>query len=191
MSWLQKLLPPKINRAGTGAKKTVPEGLWSKCPSCSAVLYAADRDANDQVCPKCDYHNRIGARTRLDGLLDPEGRFEIGAEVAPLDTLKFKDSKRYADRLQDAENNSGESEALVVMQGSIKSIPVVIALHLLCCQRWRADAGRHALLDADGQDDGVADTIGGAETAFHFRTDRPDHWRRIGELCVSGRCRDR
>jgi acetyl-CoA carboxylase carboxyl transferase subunit beta len=128
MSWLQKLLPPKINRAGTGAKKTVPEGLWSKCPSCSAVLYAADLDANAQVCPKCDYHNRIGARTRLEGLLDPEGRFEIGAEVAPLDTLKFKDSKRYADRLQDAENNSGESEALVVMQGSIKSIPVVIAV---------------------------------------------------------------
>lgn len=128
MSWLQKLLPPKINRAATGAKKNVPEGLWSKCPSCSAVLYAADLESNANVCPKCGHHNRIGARLRLDALLDPEGRFEIGADVAPLDTLKFRDSKRYADRLVDAERSSGESEALIVMQGAIKSIPVVVAV---------------------------------------------------------------
>ena len=128
MSWLQKLLPPKINRTATGAKKNVPEGLWSKCPSCSAVLYAADLESNAQVCPKCGHHNRIGARLRLDALLDPEGRFEIGGEVAPLDTLKFRDSKRYADRLDDAERNSGESEALIVMQGAIKAISVVVAV---------------------------------------------------------------
>ena len=80
MSWLQKLLPPKINRTGTGAKKNVPEGLWSKCPSCAAVLYATDLEKNANVCPKCGYHNRISARGRLDLLLDPEGRFEINPE---------------------------------------------------------------------------------------------------------------
>ena len=82
MSWLQKLLPPKINRTGTGAKKNVPEGLWSKCPSCAAVLYATDLEKNANVCPKCGYHNRISARVRLDLLLDPEGRFEIGERTS-------------------------------------------------------------------------------------------------------------
>ena len=128
MSWLQKLLPPKINRTGTGARKTVPEGLWSKCPSCGEVLYATDLEKNFNVCPKCGHHNRIGARERLDMLLDGEGRFEIGAEVLPVDTLKFKDSKRYSDRLTDAENTSGESEALIVMQGAIKTVPAVVSV---------------------------------------------------------------
>jgi len=128
MSWLQKLLPPKINRTGTGAKKNVPEGLWSKCPSCSAVLYATDLEKNANVCPKCSYHNRIGARARLDLLLDPEGRFEIGTEVAPVDTLKFKDDKRYPDRLEEAEKETGETDALVVMQGAIKNVPLIAAV---------------------------------------------------------------
>jgi acetyl-CoA carboxylase carboxyl transferase subunit beta len=130
MSWLQKLLPPKINRTeGSGAaRRAMPEGLWSKCPSCASVLYAADLESNAQVCPKCGYHNRIPARLRLDLLLDPEGRFEIGAEIAPLDTLKFRDSKRYPERLTEAEKASGESEALVVMQGAVKTIPVVMAV---------------------------------------------------------------
>jgi acetyl-CoA carboxylase carboxyl transferase subunit beta len=127
MSWLQKLLPPKINRTGTGARKTVPEGLWMKCASCSAVLYATDLEKNASVCPKCAYHNRISARARLDVLLDPEGRFEIGAEVVPVDSLKFKDSKRYPERLEDAEKETGETDALVVMQGAIKNTPVVAA----------------------------------------------------------------
>ena len=127
MSWLQKLLPPKINRTGTGAKRNVPEGLWTKCPSCAAVLYATDLEKNANVCPKCSYHNRIDARARLDLLLDPEGRFEIGAEVLPVDSLKFKDSKRYPQRLAEAEKETGESDALVVMQGAIKNIPLVIA----------------------------------------------------------------
>jgi acetyl-CoA carboxylase carboxyl transferase subunit beta len=94
MSWLQKLLPPKIQR-GTGPRKQVPEGLWTKCPACSAVLYSTDLEKNLNVCPKCGDHQRIGARARLDGLLDPEGRFEIGAEVLPVDSLKFKDSRKY------------------------------------------------------------------------------------------------
>ncbi|HUL92295.1 MAG TPA: acetyl-CoA carboxylase, carboxyltransferase subunit beta [Burkholderiales bacterium] len=127
MSWLQKLLPPKINRTGTGAKKNVPEGLWSKCPSCGAVLYATDLEKNANVCPKCAYHNRISARERLDLLLDPEGRFEIGVEVTPVDSLKFKDDKRYPDRLEEAERTTGETDALIVMQGAIKNVAVVAA----------------------------------------------------------------
>ena len=127
MSWLQKLLPPKINRTGTGTKKNVPEGLWSKCPSCAAVLYATDLEKNANVCPKCGYHNRISARERLDLLLDPEGRFEIGVEVTPVDSLKFKDDKRYPDRLEEAEKTTGETDALIVMQGAIKNVAVVAA----------------------------------------------------------------
>jgi acetyl-CoA carboxylase carboxyl transferase subunit beta len=127
MSWLQKLLPPKINRTGTGTKKNVPEGLWSKCPSCAAVLYATDLEKNANVCPKCAYHNRISARERLDLLLDPEGRFEIGVEVTSVDSLKFKDDKRYPDRLEEAEKATGESDALIVMQGAIKNVAVVAA----------------------------------------------------------------
>jgi len=127
MSWLQKLLPPKINRTATGAKKNVPEGLWSKCPSCSAVLYATDLEKNANVCPKCGYHNRISARGRLDLLLDPEGRFEIGVEIASIDSLKFKDDRRYPERLEEAEKTTGETEALIVMQGAIKNVPLIVA----------------------------------------------------------------
>jgi len=126
MSWLQKLLPPKINRTGTGAKKNVPEGLWSKCPSCAAVLYATDLEKNANVCPKCGHHNRISARVRLDLLLDPEGRFEVGVEVASVVSLKFKDDRRYPERLEEAEKATGETEALVVMQGAIKNVPLIV-----------------------------------------------------------------
>jgi acetyl-CoA carboxylase carboxyl transferase subunit beta len=127
MSWFQKLLPPKIKRNGGATKKTVPEGLWIKCPACEAVLYRADLDNNMGVCPKCEYHNRIGARQRLDLLLDPEGRHEIGAEVRSLDSLKFRDSKRYTERLTEAERDSGETDALVVMQGAVLNVPLVAA----------------------------------------------------------------
>jgi acetyl-CoA carboxylase carboxyl transferase subunit beta len=126
MSWLQKLLPPKIKRA-EGARKTIPEGLWSKCPACEAVLYATDLAQNLNVCPKCGHHHRLKARERLDMLLDAEGRFEIGAEVVPFDALKFKDSKRYPERLAAANEDTGESDALVVMQGSVKTLPLVVA----------------------------------------------------------------
>jgi acetyl-CoA carboxylase carboxyl transferase subunit beta len=127
MSWLQKLLPPKIQRAGPGARKTVPEGLWTKCAACDAVLYSTDLEKNLNVCPKCGHHERLGARPRLDALLDPDGRFEIGSEVLPVDPLKFKDSKKYADRLSDAQEQTAEGDALVVMQGSVKSLAVVCA----------------------------------------------------------------
>jgi acetyl-CoA carboxylase carboxyl transferase subunit beta len=127
MSWLQKLLPPKIKRDSATPKKAVPEGLWSKCDSCEAVLYRTDLEKNFYVCPKCSHHNRISARERLDYLLDLEGRYEIGAEVLPVDSLKFKDSRRYTERLQDARNETSEEDALIVMQGSIKTLPVVAA----------------------------------------------------------------
>lgn len=127
MSWLQKLLPPKIKAKPQGSTKSVPEGLWSKCSACEAVLYRTDLDNNLDVCPKCSHHNAVNARKRLDYLLDPEGRFEIGAEVRPVDILKFKDSKRYTERLEAAREASGEEDALVVMQGAIHSVPVVVA----------------------------------------------------------------
>ena len=128
MSWFQKLLPPKINRRVGEAKKNVPEGLWSKCPSCEAVLYHSDLEKNLGVCPKCGHHHRAAARTRLDWLLDAEGRFEIGAEVLAVDTLKFKDSRKYSERLVASKKSTGEDDALVVMQGAIREVPVVVAV---------------------------------------------------------------
>lgn len=127
MSWLQKLLPPKIKRADTSARKSIPEGLWSKCPACESVLYRSDLESSQWVCPKCSHHQRLRARNRLDLLLDSEGRFEIGAEVVPVDPLKFKDSRRYTERLSAAVDDTGEADAMVVMQGSILTVPVVVA----------------------------------------------------------------
>ena len=127
MSWLNKLLPPKIKRIEGATRRQVPEGLWVKCASCETVLYGTDLEKNASVCPKCGHHHRLTARVRLDLLLDGEGRFEIGAEVLPLDTLKFKDSQRYSDRLDKAVTETGETDALVVMQGSVKNVPLVAA----------------------------------------------------------------
>jgi acetyl-CoA carboxylase carboxyl transferase subunit beta len=127
LSWLQKLLPPKIKRSPGAAKKAVPEGLWVKCDVCEAVLYRADLEKSLNVCPKCSNHNRVTARERLDITLDAEGRYEIGSEVVPVDFLKFVDSRKYIDRLNADQTETGESDALVVMQGSIKTIPVVVA----------------------------------------------------------------
>ncbi|NBO81440.1 MAG: acetyl-CoA carboxylase carboxyltransferase subunit beta [Betaproteobacteria bacterium] len=126
MSWIDKILPPKIQRS-EGPRRSVPEGLWLKCPSCESVLYRTDLENNQQVCPKCDHHLRIRARDRLDKLLDPEGRFEIGQEVLPVDSLKFKDSRKYPERLTEAMEQTGETDALIAMSGAIKSVPVVVA----------------------------------------------------------------
>ena len=98
----------------------MPEGLWVKCPSCEAVLYRTDLEKNLNVCPKCGHHSRLSARERLDQLLDAEGRFEIGSEVLPIDSLKFKDTRKYPERLSAAKEETGETDALVVMQGAIK-----------------------------------------------------------------------
>jgi len=128
MSWLEKILPPKIKRSAGPSKKNVPEGLWSKCPKCDAVLYRTDLEANAEVCPKCAYHSRISARDRLNLMLDENGRKEIGAEVEPIDPLNFKDSKKYVDRVKAAQSEVGEKDALIVMQGSMQSVPVVVAV---------------------------------------------------------------
>ena len=127
MSWLEKLLPPRIQRSDASTRKSMPEGLWVKCPSCEAVLYRSDLEANLHVCPKCSQHMRISARERLDALLDAGGHYEIGQETLPVDTLKFKDSKKYTDRLKSAMESTGETDALIVIGGSILSIPVVVA----------------------------------------------------------------
>jgi len=126
MSWFQKILPPKIKRR-VEARKSMPEGLWSKCPACNEVLYRADLESNLEVCPKCGHHHRIGARARLAMLLDADGQHEIGAQVTPLDPLKFKDSRKYPERLKDAQTGTSETDALVVLGGSVKAVPVVAA----------------------------------------------------------------
>jgi len=126
MSWFEKLMPSRIRTEG-GAKKAVPEGLWAKCPSCSAVLYRAEMERNLEVCPKCGHHNRIGARRRLDLFLDPESREEIGADLESGDPLKFKDSKKYKERLSAAQKKTGEKDALIVLRGQLKGHDIVAA----------------------------------------------------------------
>jgi acetyl-CoA carboxylase carboxyl transferase subunit beta len=127
MSWLDKLLPPKIQHTDPSERRTVPEGLWVKCPSCESVLYNTDLEQNVNVCPKCSHHHRIGARARLDAFLDAEGRYEIGQEVLPVDALKFRDSRKYPERLKAALESTGETDALVVFGGAVHSVPLVAA----------------------------------------------------------------
>jgi acetyl-CoA carboxylase carboxyl transferase subunit beta len=128
MSWLKNVIPPKIKRiVGSVSKKNIPEGLWCKCPSCQAVLYRTDLEQNMEVCPKCSFHNRISARSRIDTLLDKDKRKEIGALIQPLDSLKFNDTQSYADRIKSSQKDLNEKDAMVVMQGSMEGKPVVIA----------------------------------------------------------------
>jgi len=128
MSWLKNVIPPKIKRiVGSVSKKNIPEGLWCKCPSCQAVLYRTDLEQNMEVCPKCSFHNRISARARIDSILDNEKRKEIGAQIQPLDSLKFNDTQSYADRIKSSQKDLNEKDAMVVMQGSIEGKPAVVA----------------------------------------------------------------
>ncbi|MFL0798357.1 MAG: acetyl-CoA carboxylase, carboxyltransferase subunit beta [Cellvibrionaceae bacterium] len=124
MNWLDKLVPSVVRSEGKRSSN-VPEGLWKKCPKCSAVLYRPELDRNQDVCPKCDHHMRIGARRRLDIFLDEDNREEIGADVEPIDRLKFKDVKKYKERLSSAQKATGEKDALVAMKGSLQGMPVV------------------------------------------------------------------
>ncbi|MDO8825218.1 acetyl-CoA carboxylase, carboxyltransferase subunit beta [Methylophaga sp.] len=124
MSWFERLLPSKIRTSGRS--RSVPEGVWCKCPECDNVLYRAELERNQMVCPKCDHHQRINARVRLENFLDEANRQEIGTEVKPVDTLKFKDSKRYKDRITQAQKATGENDALLAMQGTLKGLPVVV-----------------------------------------------------------------
>ncbi|MET0089790.1 MAG: acetyl-CoA carboxylase, carboxyltransferase subunit beta [Candidatus Thiodiazotropha sp.] len=126
MSWFEKLMPSRIRTDG-GHKRAVPEGLWAKCPGCSAILYRAEMERNLDVCPKCNFHNRISARRRIETFLDPEPQEEIGGNLESMDPLKFKDSKKYKERLAQAQKSSGEKDALVVMRGQLKGIDLVVA----------------------------------------------------------------
>ncbi len=127
MSWLDKIVPAAVRRGEQAHKSAVPEGLWSKCPRCEAVLYRPELERNLEVCPKCSHHFRIGARRRLDMFLDPEGCTEICTEVEPIDRLKFRDIKKYKDRLSAAQKLTGERDALIAMKGRLKGL----ALHAL------------------------------------------------------------
>ncbi len=124
MSWFQKLLPSRIRTEG-GSKRNVPEGVWTKCSGCSAVLYRAELERNLEVCPKCSHHMRLGARRRLDTFLDAENREEVGADPAPTDPLKFRDSRKYKDRLAQAQKATMERDALIAMYGQVRGLPVV------------------------------------------------------------------
>ncbi|MFH7587388.1 acetyl-CoA carboxylase, carboxyltransferase subunit beta [Oceanimonas smirnovii] len=123
MSWLEKILPKNKN---IGVRRhNIPEGVWTKCTNCEQVLYRAELERNLEVCPKCDHHMRISARDRLDKFLDQDGREELGSELEPQDILKFKDSKRYKDRISAAQKSSNEKDAMVVMKGTLRGLPVV------------------------------------------------------------------
>lgn len=124
MSWFEKLMPSRIRTEGK-PKGTVPEGLWTKCDACNAVLYRAELERNQMVCPKCDHHMRLGARQRLDSFLDETPREEIGADLEPVDILKFRDSKKYKERIQQAQKATDEKDALIAFKGAVKGVPVV------------------------------------------------------------------
>lgn len=125
-SWIEKILP-NVGKNTDERRASVPEGLWRKCPKCDAVLYKPELDRSLNVCPKCEHHMRINARERLDMFLDQEGREEVAAELEPIDRLKFKDSKKYKDRIAAAQKETGEKDALVVMKGQLNGLPLVVA----------------------------------------------------------------
>ncbi len=127
MNWFEKILPPKIKSGAALGKRGVPEGLWTKCSSCGSVLYRAELERNLDVCPKCDHHMRISAKQRLDTFLDPSPRIEIGVEVRPVDALKFRDIRKYRDRLAEAQKTTGQTDALVVVDGQLMGMPLVVA----------------------------------------------------------------
>lgn len=126
MSWFEKLLPAKIRTSST-QRRAIPDGVWSKCPECTAVLYLPELERNLSVCPKCLYHFRINARSRIEGFLDKGIQHEVAADLQPVDRLKFKDTKKYKDRLSHAQKATNENDALVVISGTLKSKPVVVA----------------------------------------------------------------
>lgn len=127
MSWLDKIVPSVVrSEKRNQGSSAIPEGLWKKCPKCEAVLYRPELMRALDVCPKCDHHMRIGARTRIDWFLDAEGRTELATEVEPIDRLKFKDVKKYKDRLTAAQKETGEKDALIAFRGSVNGLPVVV-----------------------------------------------------------------
>ena len=128
MNWFSKLLPPKIKAGATLAKKGVPEGIWVKCNQCTAVLYKVELGHNLSVCPKCDHHMRINAPTRIEYFLDEGSVKALEGEVRPVDKLKFKDRKKYRDRLSEAQKKTGQLDALVAVRGTLFDLPVVVTV---------------------------------------------------------------
>lgn len=128
MSWFKKLIPSTIRTEGSNKKVTVPEGLWNKCPNCNAILYNTELERNFSVCPKCEHHLRICARARLNLFLDEQDRVEIGKSIKPVDPLRFKDTKKYKDRISAAQKQSKENDALIVMQGKLHGQALVVAV---------------------------------------------------------------
>jgi acetyl-CoA carboxylase carboxyl transferase subunit beta len=126
MSWFERLMPSRI-RTEVANKRAVPEGIWAKCPGCGAILYRAELERNLEVCPKCNYHNRVSARRRLASFLDADSAVDIGAELESLDPLKFKDLKKYKDRLTAAQKDSGEKDALIIQHGKLKGEDLIAA----------------------------------------------------------------
>lgn len=126
MSWLTKFIPSKISNTEIQKKKGVPEGLWSKCPECNSFLFVSELEKNLNVCPKCDYHHRIGARKRIEFFLDPVLQMEIAPDLQPVDRLKFKDTKKYKDRLVAAQKSTNENDSLIAMRGQLKGKPIVV-----------------------------------------------------------------
>jgi acetyl-CoA carboxylase carboxyl transferase subunit beta len=127
MSWFESLLPSKIRTSGISDKKNVPEGLWAKCDNCDAIIYRAELERNQEVCTKCDHHMRISARRRLELFLDEDDRLEIAGSIESVDILKFRDDKKYKDRLNQAQKRTGEKDALIVMQGKVMGVNMVAA----------------------------------------------------------------
>ena len=127
MSWFESLLPSKIRTSGISDKKNVPEGLWAKCDNCDAIIYRAELERNQEVCTKCDHHMRIGARRRLEQFLDEEDRLEIADSIESMDILRFRDDKKYKDRLNQAQKQTGEKDSLIVMQGKVMGVKLVVA----------------------------------------------------------------
>ncbi len=130
MSWLDKIVPSIVRENATATpssakSSSVPEGLWKKCVKCDSVLYRPELERNLEVCPKCDHHMRLGGRRRLNAFLDESGRIELAADVLPVDRLKFKDTRKYKERLSQAQKDTGETDALIAMQGTVKGLPLV------------------------------------------------------------------
>lgn len=125
MNWFENLLPSKIRTSGGNDKKNVPEGLWAKCDNCDSIIYRAELERNQEVCTKCDFHMRIGARHRLESFFDEEGRLEIAAGLEADDVLKFRDDKKYRDRLSQAQKQTGEKDAMVAMRGTVMGVELV------------------------------------------------------------------
>ena len=189
MSWFDKLMPSRIRTEKR--KHSVPEGLWVKCSGCSAQLYRAELNRNLHVCPKCGHHLRIGARERLEMFLDAESGYELAANLEPLDPLRFKDTKRYRERLNQVQRDTDERDALVVMAGTLKAMPIVAAafefrfisgsMGSVVGERRRAHAGGSVFAAADGEDELCFGAARGRQAAVHLRDDGPDDGRRLRE----------